>query len=111
MHDTGIDLLFPPYVVPSLKYLRGSMWQELIENLMNLNDLTRERLAFIHMMVNLSGCVTCQADSFKAMRGCSQCALVTIKRFRGNDRELIDKYLESLRTINRYIQEDRYGFN
>ncbi len=110
MQDTGIDLLFPPSVVPSLKNLRGSIWQELIERQINLENLTTDKLAFILMMVTLCGCVTCQADSFKAMRGCPQCASVTIKRFRGNDRDLIEKFIESVHAINRYIEEVRYEF-
>jgi len=39
----------------------------------------------------LGGCTTCQADSFKAMRGCTLCATQTVKRFRGEDVELFSQ--------------------
>lgn len=107
MQDDGIDLLFPSYVVPSLKNLRGSIWQDLIERINNLEILEKDRLAFILLMVNLSGCITCQADSFKAMRGCTQCASLTVRRFRGNDQDLLFRFQESRRELDRYYQEDR----
>jgi hypothetical protein len=40
------------------------------------------------MMIQLDGCMTCNADSFRAMRGCTQCANQTVRRFRGTDKEL-----------------------
>jgi hypothetical protein len=107
IQDNDIDLIFPPHVVPGLKNLRGRIWQELIERIINLDYLAKDRLAFILMMVNLSGCVTCQADSFKAMRGCAQCASLTIKRFRGNEQDLLLKFKESRLDIDQYFQEDR----
>lgn len=107
MHGESIDLIFPPHLIPGLKNLRGFIWKELIDHLSDLDCLTTDRLAFILMMVNLSGCVTCQADSYKAMRGCAQCASVTIKRFRGNDQDLFIKFSESVNEIKRYGKEDR----
>lgn len=106
MQETNADLLFPPWVIPSLGYLRGPAWQTLIERITNLGSLEEERLAFILMMVYLGGCVTCQADSFKAMRGCKQCSLLTIKRFRGSDQDLVKKYSEALHEIIKYLHED-----
>jgi hypothetical protein len=106
MDETGVDLLFPPRLIPVLRHLRGSAWQDLISNLINREPLDRERLAFIAMMVHMGGCMSCQADSFKAMRGCSQCAILSIRRFRGSDQELLSRYSDSVIEINKYFRED-----
>jgi hypothetical protein len=106
MDETGVDLLFPPRLIPALRNLRGSAWQELISNLINREPLDRERIAFIVMMVHMSGCLSCQADSFKAMRGCTQCAILSIRRFRGSDQELLNRYADSVIEINKFFRED-----
>jgi hypothetical protein len=106
MDDSSVDILFPPRVIPALRNLRGSVWQELITRLANQEALDKERLAFVVMMVHLGGCMTCQADSFKAMRGCTQCSILTIRRFRGSDQELLSKYISAVAEINRYILEE-----
>ena len=106
MAEVGVDLLFPPRLIPALRQMRGPAWQELINNLINRAPLDRERLAFIVMMVHLGGCMSCQADSFKAMRGCTQCAILSVRRFRGSDQELMSRYADSVIEINKYFHED-----
>lgn len=51
------------------------------------------------MMIRLDGCLTCHADSYRAMRGCTLCAQQTITRFKGSDEELIDLYEQALADI------------
>jgi hypothetical protein len=105
MNDNVADLVFPPRAIPALRSLRGSDWQKLVDSVTNLDHLEEDRLAFVLMMVHLGGCMTCQADSFKAMRGCTQCSMLTIKRFRGTDRELLDKFIESKNELDKYSEE------
>ena len=109
MQENGADLLFPPALISGLRNLRGVAWQGLVDQATNLDPLEKERLAFVLMMVQLSGCATCQADSYKAMRGCALCSLQTIKRFRGSDQGLLEKFEESLIEINQYFQEVKDG--
>jgi hypothetical protein len=33
--------------------------------------------------------MTCHADSYRAMRGCTICAQQTVARFKGSDQELV----------------------
>ena len=82
------DIIFPPRVIPELRDLRGIEWQKWIDRASGYSPDSQDRAALVLMMVKLAGCVTCQADSFKAMRGCALCAAQTIKRFRGEDNEL-----------------------
>ena len=107
MHGNGADLLFSSRLISGLRSLRGVSWQELVDRLANLDHLEQERLAFVLLMVHLSGCVTCQADSYKAMRGCALCSQQTLKRFRGSDQMLMEKFAESKVVINQYLREVR----
>ena len=88
MPVNNTDFLFPPRVIPELRNLRGDDWEIIVDSIVDVPSDNIKRLAFVLMMVRLAGCITCQADSYKAMRGCSICAIQTVKRFKGNDNEL-----------------------
>src|SRR5215203_2358551 len=79
------ELLFPYHAIPSLKKLRGPRWQALVERVMCLPETHEETLALMLMMVRLNGCVSCETDSYRAMKGCSACAIQTLRRFKGED--------------------------
>lgn len=103
MYNEDTDVLFPPRVIPQLLELRGDSWRELIAHLGKSLPDSVERGAFVLLMVRLAGCNTCHADSFRAMRGCTQCAIQTIRRHRGDDISLIEAYAESRREVERYL--------
>ena len=102
MQESETDILFPPRIIPSLRSLKGSAWQDLVDRIAEQDALTTDRLAFVLMMIRLNGCLSCQADSFKAMRGCTQCASQTIKRYRGSDQNLIRLFQESQQEVLEY---------
>jgi hypothetical protein len=106
MYD-GNELLFPAYVIPKLKDLRGSEWRRLVERVAKLPEAHPESLAFSLMMIRLDGCMNCQTDSFKAMRGCALCAMQNIRRFKGSDRELLKLYQSARQEIEEYLDEQR----
>jgi hypothetical protein len=56
-------------------------------------------------MMRLDGCMTCETDSYKAMRGCVQCAIQTIRRFKEGDDELLELYEEAQVDVNAYLKE------
>lgn len=95
MYNVDTDVLFPPRIIPQLAELRSEIWRELVERVSNQPLDKNERLAFVLMMIRLGGCMTCHADSFRAMRGCTQCAMQTIRRYRGSDEELINLFHEA----------------
>ncbi len=104
-HDN--ELLFPAYVIPKLKDLRGSEWRKLVERVSKLPEEHPESLAFSLMMMRLDGCINCETDSFKAMRGCALCAMQNIRRFKGSDRELLKLYQTARQDVNDYLAEQK----
>jgi len=63
--------------------------------------------AFGLMMIRLDGCLTCHADSYRAMRGCTTCAQQTIARFKGSDEELLQRFEWARRDVLCYLAEGR----
>jgi hypothetical protein len=109
MNNVDTEVLFPLRVIPSLKELRGSEWAELVDRVQQADGQFAEKLAFVLMMVRLGGCVTCSADSFRAMRGCTQCARQTVRRYRGNDLELLEQFEHSIKEVEGYQQKGQVG--
>jgi hypothetical protein len=105
MNNNEVDLLFPSRAIEPLRKLRGEEWEELIGNLLNLDPVDPDRVAFVLFMVRLSGCTTCQSDSFRAMRGCVVCATNTVKRHKGSDQNLIDLFNDAKKEIIGYLKE------
>jgi len=96
---TNNELLFPHHVIPSLRKLRGPKWRALVEQILKLPESHQETLAFMLMMIRLNGCMACETDSYRAMRGCAACALQTLRRYKGGDEELLDLYTQALSDI------------
>jgi len=101
MYNSDTELLFPIRVIESLENLRGLTWQNVVTDVKQ----PRQQIAFVLMMVRMSGCMACNADSFRAMRGCTQCARLNIKRFKGSDQELVELYNQSMREVQAYLQK------
>src|SRR5512144_2043278 len=103
MYNEDTDVLFPPRVIPQLQDLRGETWRELVNKVLDQPADSIERLAFVLMMIRLGGCMTCHADSFRAMRGCTQCAIQTVRRFRGSEEELLNHFQEAVADIEKNL--------
>ena len=86
---TDNALLFPRHAIPALKSLRGPEWQALVERVLALPETHEETLAFMLMMIRLNGCLDCETDSYRAMRGCAPCAQQTLRRYKGRDTDLL----------------------
>jgi hypothetical protein len=105
MQSGSIDLLFPSRAIEPLRKLRGERWENLISNLAELEPESLDRIAFVLFMVRIGGCTTCQSDSYRAMRGCVLCSSNTIRRYKGDDQNLIDLYNEAKKDITKYMKE------
>jgi hypothetical protein len=97
------ELLFPPHVIPHLRQARGETWQELVDRVASLPDDDPQSLAFSLMMVRLNGCLSCETDSFRAMRGCAPCALQVLHRHKGQDGTLLARYRKSQEDVEAYL--------
>ncbi len=105
MYNSDTELLFPMRIIPTLSSMRSEEWQQLVTELCANPTEKTDHLAFVLMMVKLGGCLGCNADSFRAMRGCTQCAKQTVRRFRGSDEELIDQFKQSRREMESYLNK------
>ena len=90
-------------MIPVLHDLRGETWQTLVEHVDEQGPASPENLTFVLMMVKLGSCLTCDADAYRAHLGCTECARQTIRRFRGEDNELIDLYTQARLEIERQL--------
>ena len=102
MYNSDTELLFPSRIVPGLRSLRGKEWNELIDRVLQKNQQSIDLTAFVLMMVRLNGCVSCNVDSFRAMRGCTQCAQQVVRRFRGEDSELVEQFERAFNDVKIY---------
>lgn len=99
MDTPTTELIFPPRLMSSLRDLRDPTWSLLVDRVDSLGPTHVERLAFELLIVRWSGCVNCQADSFRAMQGCTQCASQAIRRYRGSNADLMTLFSEAVSEI------------
>jgi len=101
------EIMFPPRVIPTLRDAAGPEWRGLVERVSRLDETHPESLALSLMMIRLDGCLECETDSFRAMRGCTACALQNVRRYRRNDRELIRLYKAALKEVHAFLAVKR----
>lgn len=106
MYNQDTEVLFPTRVIPLLDGIHGERWHTLIEYVCSDQCPVSERYAFVLMMVKMCGCAGCNADSFRAMRGCTQCAKQTVRRFRGGDNEIVDQYQQMRREVEQFLRKN-----
>ncbi len=86
------EILFPMRVAPCIRALRGNVWRKLVDRVWQAADGDPDTVAFSLAMVQLSGCMTCHTDCYRALRGCTFCASQAVKRYRGSDKDLLDLF-------------------
>lgn len=105
MFNTDTELLFPLRVIPSLSDLRGPEWKTLVDHLSGNDASQEDKIALTSLVVKLAGCAACNTDSFRAMKGCTQCSRLVLKRFKGSDAELIALYNECRKEVTGYLKK------
>ena len=105
MYNNDTELIFPSRVIEKLQVQRGKAWKKLVGQVLGKPETSQEHLAFVLMMARLDGCTTCNADSFRAMRGCTQCALQNIRRFREDDGELVKLYDRAKKDLEKLFKD------
>ncbi len=99
------ELLYPHYVTPRLRDLRGAEWRALVDRVLQHPEAHEEALAFCLMMIRLNGCLACETDSYRAMRGCAACATQTLRRYKGPDHDLIRIYEQALSDLRERLAD------
>ena len=100
MYNEDTELIFPNRVIPKLRDLRGVAWRNLVDKVSQLEETAPDQDAFVLMMARVDGCLTCNADSFRAMKGCTLCAQDAVRRFRGDDKELLGMFKEARKDLD-----------
>jgi len=104
MYNSDTELLFPPRIIPALRNLRGARWQKLIDRIDESDEMSPEKVAFVLMMVRINGCASCNADSFRAMHGCTQCAKQAIRRIKETDKEIKETLESATQEVIQYLE-------
>jgi hypothetical protein len=99
------EIMFPRKAIPAVRNMRGPEWRALVERILQLPETHEETLAFMLMMIRLNGCLECETDSYRAMRGCDLCAIQTLRRYKGPDSELIKQFHHALATVREHLNE------
>lgn len=106
MYNDDTELIFPNRVISGLGELRGVSWKKLVEEVASKDIDSDDQLAFVLMMAKIDGCMTCNADSFRAMKGCTLCAQDAIRRFRGDDKELKNLFSNAQKEVIKIRETD-----
>ena len=105
MYQQYAELLFPERVVPHLKGARGEDWDELVEMVCEQEPDSVDGLGFSLMMMRVNGCMTCHAGSHRARLGCTACAQQTTRRYKGSDKELLNRFDKARKDVVTYIDK------
>jgi len=98
-------LLFPKQAIPLLRDFGDLRWQALVKDVLAQDECHEKTLAFMLMMIRLNGCLACETDSYRAMRGCISCAQQTLRRYQDIEEELVRCFTESLNDIRLFAKE------
>ncbi len=101
MHHPQAELLFPTYLIPTLRTLRGPTWTQLVDRVLAVDEDHPLSLAFMLMLVELGDCMPCHSESYKFLQGCKICSARTIRCYKGSDEELLDLFEQALCRIER----------
>ncbi len=105
VYNPDTELIFPLRIIPMLTDIREETWRDLVNRVISEETNLIQKMGFVLLMVRLCGCVTCGADSHRALRGCTQCARQVIVRFHGKDEDIIRLYHQAYRDAERYLIE------
>jgi hypothetical protein len=99
------ELLFPAHLISSLRDLRGEEWRALVDRVATLPETHVDSLAFVLMMIELDGCLKCNSNNYKFLRGCYLCATQTVQSFKGSDADLLELYRKAHEELNLYLEQ------
>jgi hypothetical protein len=98
------EILFPHRSISTLKGLRDSQWQKLVERVAVLPETHEDSLAFSLMMIRLCDCMNCDLGSYKASLGCSTCARRAIGAIKGPDTILMRLFDKAKEEVLAYLE-------
>jgi hypothetical protein len=100
------EILFASHCIPELRNIRGPKWAKLVDRVAVLPEGHIDVLGFSLTILELSSCLTCDLDSYRATLGCCTCAQRSVSGFKGSDEELIALYKARRRQVKDYVASD-----
>jgi hypothetical protein len=100
------EILFASHCIAKLRDIRGPKWAKLIDRVAELPDGHIDVLGFSHLIIELSSCLTCDLDSYRATLGCCTCAQRSVSGFKGSDAELIALFKAKRSEVEKYLASD-----
>lgn len=97
------EIMFPPHAIPLVRDAVGPLWQALADRVAPLEDDHPDKLAFMLTLIRLDGCLDCETDSFRAMRGCDLCAQQVLRKFRKNEEALLALYAQAHQDVENFL--------
>jgi hypothetical protein len=104
MYFSDTELFFPMRVAPNLRNLRTPSWRDLVDRACASSETSLDGLAFCLLLIRLSDCLGCHTSSFRALRGCTRCAVHSVRSFRGADDELLNQFGLAREEIRSYCE-------
>jgi hypothetical protein len=89
VYNEDTELLFPIRVATSLRGLHGAGWRKAVDHAAKADPESPAAISFVLAMARIDGCHSCNADSFRAMKGCTLCAQDAVRRYRRGEKGLL----------------------
>ena len=105
---TKAELLFPAHLIPNLRDLRGEEWRALVDRVAALPEAHPDSLAFVLMMIELDGCLKCNSNNYKFLRGSYLCATQTVQSYKGSDQDMLALYNRAKQELSTHLQQGGY---
>jgi len=99
------DLFFPHRLVSHLRDLGGHQWQALVDRISRLPSTHEDSLAMTLMVIKASGCVGCEAGSYRAGLGCVVCAQRAMRAQNATDGALMRRFKRAQAEVQRFLAE------
>ena len=93
-------LLFPLEALPDLRAERDRNWHAVVARVESASSVSLEAAGMVLMLARLCVCGNCNSDSYRAITGCASCARQALKRFRGEDEDLLSLFEEAKTEIS-----------
>ncbi|MFP4323521.1 MAG: hypothetical protein ACLFTK_13800 [Anaerolineales bacterium] len=105
LYQEDAEVLFPARLIPSLRDQRGPEFRALVDRVLSAEAPDAvEVLGFSFMMIQLASCLTCTADSYRAMNGCTLCAHKVIRGYKGTDSDLVALWEQACAQVRHWQQ-------
>lgn len=105
MYNEDTEIIFPLRVAPALRDLHGADWRKAADKAAKAAPDSPDAAAFVLAMARIDGCHNCNADSFRAMKGCTLCAQDAVRRYRGGEKSLLKQLDKAKKDLEKWASQ------